>query len=88
MHIICVIALSPVVFILDLLAALGLRRGRKRQQIVRMPQRTQDLDLLEPSRCLNDENSVLLRGVDVRNYLEDVLEGAGIPKTIWVDFVG
>ncbi|KAG8982143.1 hypothetical protein FRC05_000285 [Tulasnella sp. 425] len=91
MHIICVIALSPVVFILDQLAALGLRRGRKRQQTtfnVRMPQRTQDLDLLEPPRCLNDENSVLLRGIDVRNYLEDVLGSAGIPKTIWVDFVG
>ncbi|KAG8952723.1 hypothetical protein FRC00_006604 [Tulasnella sp. 408] len=89
-YIICVVALSPVVFALDLLAALGLRRGRKQRNASdgRTTRIAQDFDLLDPSRCLSDGNSVLLRGIHVQNYLEDVFETAKVPKPIWQNFVG
>ncbi|KAG8999906.1 hypothetical protein FRB90_011917 [Tulasnella sp. 427] len=91
LHVICVIALSPMVVILDILSFLGLRRKRKGKKVDMDDQirpTTQILNLLDPSKCLRDENSVLLRGTDVRRHLEGVLETTGVPRTVWDAFVG
>ncbi|KIO30998.1 hypothetical protein M407DRAFT_241932 [Tulasnella calospora MUT 4182] len=78
-----------MVFALDLLAVLGLRHKRQRNASDgRTFQSAQDFDLMEPSRSLSDDNSVLLRGIHVRNYLEDVFETAKVPRPIWENFVG
>ncbi|KAG8924703.1 hypothetical protein FRC01_011158, partial [Tulasnella sp. 417] len=73
-----------------LLAALGLRRSRKQRSLSdgRTTPSAQDFDLLGSSRCLSDENSVVLRGIHVQNYLEDVFETAKVPRPVWESFVG
>lgn len=86
-HMLCVMAITPVIIVLDFLAFFGWRRNR---DIASVPANhkdataptKRDFDLLDPLKCLSDETSVLLRGAEVRGYLHELFVSAGVPVTI------